>query len=221
MIQTLEIISVNLWQILISLANLLIIFLILKKFLWKPVTKAMQQRQDMVDKQFAEADAAQAQANADKAEWSAKLATADAEAKARIADADDTARRHGERIVADAKSKAEGILRQAEAEAALERKKAEAAAAVASGEIPETVSAGKEQFLKNKADAAQRRKEERARKRTAEAIAKTEAEIEAIDAEMAGDAAADYKRLSELQTRKDELEEALLLLYEEEEAQNA
>ena len=32
--QTLEIISVNLWQILISLANLLIIFLILKKFLY-------------------------------------------------------------------------------------------------------------------------------------------------------------------------------------------
>lgn len=124
--QTLGIISVNLWTILISLANLVIIFLILKKFLWKPVTKAMQQRQDMVDKQFADANAAQTQADADKAEWAAKLATADEEAAARIADADDTARRHGERIVADAKSKAESILRQAEAEAALERKKAEA-----------------------------------------------------------------------------------------------
>lgn len=101
-----------------------------------------------------------------------------------------------------------------------ERKKLEAAAAVASGQMPEVISAGKEQFLKNKADAAQRRKEERARQKTAEAIAKTEAEIEAIDEEMAGEAAMDYKRLSELQTRKDELEEALLLLYEQEEAQN-
>ncbi len=101
-----------------------------------------------------------------------------------------------------------------------ERKKAEAAAAAASGQMPEAVSAGKEQFLKNKADAAQRRKEERARKKTADAIAKTEAEIEAIDEEMAGEAAMDYKRLSELQTRKDELEEQLLMLYEEEEAQN-
>ena len=91
----------------------------------------------------------------------------------------------------------------------------------ASGQLSDTVSAGKEQFLKNKADAAQRRKEERARKKTADAIAKTEAEIEAIDEEMAGEAAMDYKRLSELQTRKDELEETLLLLYEEEEAQNA
>ncbi len=102
----------------------------------------------------------------------------------------------------------------------MESKKNEASVSV-SGIPTEPVSAGKEQFLKNKADAAQRRKEERARKKTADAIAKTEAEIEAIDAEMAGDAAADYKRLSELQTRKDELEEALLLLYEEEEAQNA
>ena len=102
-----------------------------------------------------------------------------------------------------------------------ELKKNEAAVADAFGTVPETVSAGKEQFLKNKADAAQRRREERARKKTAEAIAKTEAEIEEIDTEMAGEAAMDYKRLSELQIRKDELEEALLLLYEEEEAQNA
>ena len=102
-----------------------------------------------------------------------------------------------------------------------ELKKDEAAAADAFGTVLETVSAGKEQFLKNKADAAQRRREERARKKTADAIAKTEAEIEEIDTEMAGEAAMDYKRLSELQTRKDELEEALLLLYEEEEAQNA
>ncbi|MGM9625546.1 MAG: ribosomal protection-like ABC-F family protein [Eubacteriales bacterium] len=85
----------------------------------------------------------------------------------------------------------------------------------------EPLSAGKEQFLKNKADAAQRRKEERARQKTAEAIRKTEAEIEEIEAEMAGNAASDYKRLSELQTKKDALEEALLLLYEEEEAQTA
>ena len=101
----------------------------------------------------------------------------------------------------------------------MEFKKTEAAAVI--GEAVEVVSAGKEQFLKNKADAAQRRKEERARKKTADAIAKTEAEIEQIDAEMAGEAAMDYKRLSELQTRKDELEEQLLALYEEEEAQNA
>ena len=124
--QTLEIISVNLWQILISLANLLLIFLILKKFLWKPVKNVMDQRKAMVDKQFADAEAAEQKALQDQAEWAQRLQGADDEAKSRIAAADETARRHGDRIVADAKEKAEGILRQAEAEAVLERQKAQA-----------------------------------------------------------------------------------------------
>ena len=125
-IQTLDVISVNIWQILISLANLLLIFIILKTLLWKPVKKMMQQRQDMVDKQFADAAEAQAKADEDKAQWAEKLATADDEAKARIDAADETARRHGERVVAEAKEKAQGIIRQAEAEAQLERQKATA-----------------------------------------------------------------------------------------------
>ena len=125
-VQTLDVISINLWQILISLANLLLIFLILKKLLWTPVKKVMQQRRDMVDKQFADAAAAEAKANEDKAQWAEKLATADDEAAARIADADETARRHGERVIAEAKDKAAGIIRQAEAEAELERQKATA-----------------------------------------------------------------------------------------------
>ena len=125
-VQTLDVISVNLWQILISLANLLLIFLILKKFLWKPIQKVMKQRQEMVDKQFADAAEAEAKANEDKAQWAEKLATADEEAAARIAAADETARRHGERVIADAKDKAQGIIRQAEAEAELERQKATA-----------------------------------------------------------------------------------------------
>ena len=125
-IQTLDVISVNIWQILISLANLLLIFIILKTLLWKPVKKMMQQRQDMVDKQFADAAEAQAKADEDKAQWAEKLATADDEAKARIDAADETARRHGERVVAEAKDKAQGIIRQAEAEAQLERQKATA-----------------------------------------------------------------------------------------------
>ena len=126
MIQTLDVISVNIWQILISLANLLLIFLILKKLLWKPVQKVMEERKAMVDKQFADAADAQAEAEADKAQWAEKLATADDEAAARIAEADETARRHGDRVIADAKEKAAGIIRQAEAEAELERQKATA-----------------------------------------------------------------------------------------------
>lgn len=125
-VQTLDVISVNIWQILISLANLLLIFIILKKLLWKPVQNVMKKRQDMVDKQFADAAEAQEKAEADKAQWAEKLATADEEADARIAAADETARRHGDRVIAEAKDKAQAIIRQAEAEAELERQKATA-----------------------------------------------------------------------------------------------
>ncbi|MCQ2432077.1 MAG: ABC-F type ribosomal protection protein [Clostridia bacterium] len=85
----------------------------------------------------------------------------------------------------------------------------------------ETVSVGKEQFLKNKADAAQKRKEERARQKLADDITATEAAISAVEEEMAGDAATDYVRLAKLQTKKDELEEKLLTLYEASEEMNA
>ena len=50
--QNLDVISVNIWQILISLANLTLLFLIIKKFLYKPVKKVLQQRRDEIDSQY-------------------------------------------------------------------------------------------------------------------------------------------------------------------------
>ena len=48
-VQSLDIISVNLWQILISLANLLIIYLILKKVLFAKVQGVLNTRQQSGD----------------------------------------------------------------------------------------------------------------------------------------------------------------------------
>ena len=125
--QTLEIISVNLWQILISLLNLIVIFLILKKFLYKPVQRMLDKRQGEVDAQYAAAEKANAAARADQASWEEKLQGADAEADARLQAADATARQHADRVVADARSRADELLRQAQAEAELEKAKATAA----------------------------------------------------------------------------------------------
>ena len=54
--QTLDIVSVNLWLILISLANLVLIYLIVKKFLFKPVQRMLDQRQKEVDERYSAAD---------------------------------------------------------------------------------------------------------------------------------------------------------------------
>ena len=49
-VQTLDIISVNVWQILISLCNLLILFLVIKKFLFAPINRVFEARRADIDK---------------------------------------------------------------------------------------------------------------------------------------------------------------------------
>ena len=56
--QNLDVISVNIWQILASLANLLILTWILKRFLFKPVKKMLDNRRAAIDADYAEAAAA-------------------------------------------------------------------------------------------------------------------------------------------------------------------
>lgn len=123
--QSLGIISVNFWQILISLANLTLIFLIIKKFLFKPVKKMIADRQSAVDAQYAAADQDRADAAKDKAAWEEKLAEADTAAADIIGKATAAADKRGDAIVAAAKDKADALLRQAESEIELERKKAQ------------------------------------------------------------------------------------------------
>lgn len=122
--QTLDVISVNIWQILISLANLFLLYLILKRFLFKPVKKVLDERQKTVDTQYAAAAEAERAANESRTAWEGKLAEADARAEAILEDATSNAKARGEKIVAEAKERAEGILRVAESEAELERRKA-------------------------------------------------------------------------------------------------
>ena len=124
--QSLEVISVNVWQILISLCNLLLLFLIFKRFLFKPVKKALAQRQAALDAQYSAAEEANRAAEESQAQWEEKLQSADAEADRVLQRAAAAADRRGEQIVSDARERAEGILRQAEDQAELERKKAAA-----------------------------------------------------------------------------------------------
>ena len=123
--QSLDVISVNLWQILISLANLTIIFLIVKKFLFKPVKNILAKRQAELDEQYDKAYSANENAQSNMQAWEEKMKSADDEADDIIKKATDVARRRSDKIVEEAKDKADGIIRQAETEAELERKKAE------------------------------------------------------------------------------------------------
>jgi len=124
MIQSLDVISVNLWQILISLANLTVIFLIVKKFLFKPVNKMIEKRQAEIDEKYMEADKQREEARLSKEEYENRLKNARAEADEIVSDAAETAKFRGEKILDEAKLKADEIIRRAEAEADLTYKSA-------------------------------------------------------------------------------------------------
>ena len=123
--QSLDVISVNLWQILVSLANLILLFLLIKKFLYLPVKKMLQARQNSIDSQYDAANQAKEQALSDKKEYEERLKTAKETADGIIKTAVDTANEREKEIVANAKVRADGIIRQAENEAQLEIKRAE------------------------------------------------------------------------------------------------
>jgi len=122
--QTLDVISVNIWQILISLANLYILFLIVKKFLYEPVKNVLAKRQAELDERYAAAENAAKQAESDRETWHSKLENASAEADNILKNAVSTADRRSEKIISDAKEKAESIVRTAKTEAELEKQKA-------------------------------------------------------------------------------------------------
>ena len=70
-------------------------------------------------------------------------------------------------------------------------------------------------YLKNKQDAAEARRAKNRLERLQKEAEKLESELAEIEKEMSGEAAYDYVRLSELDEKKNALEERLLEIYEE------
>lgn len=123
--QTLDVISANIWQMVVSLANLILLFLIVKRFLYKPVKKMLETRQSTIQGEYDAATQAKEQAYSDKIKYEEKLQSAKAQADEVIKSAVNVANEREKEIINEARSKADGIIRQAENEAILERKKAE------------------------------------------------------------------------------------------------
>lgn len=118
----LSVISVNLWQILISLCNLLIIFLILKKFLFARVQAVLDQRQAQVDDIYAEANADRKDAGEMKQRYEQHLATAREEADSLVRSATQTAQRRSDAIVQEANQQAAHLKQKAEEDIRMERR---------------------------------------------------------------------------------------------------
>ena len=120
--QSLDIISVNIWSILISLANLLLLFFIMKKFLFKPVTKVMDERQKQVTAIYADAENDRQAAADMKQEYETRMAAAREEADGLVRNAVQTAQRKSDAIVNEAKDQAAHLKQKAETEIQQEKK---------------------------------------------------------------------------------------------------
>lgn len=120
--QFLDIISVNIWDILISFANLLIMFLILKRVLFKPVQRMFETRRKQVESIYEEADENRSAAVSMKQEYETKMASAREEADSLVRSAVQTAQKRGDAIVAEASSQASHLKQKAEEEIAQEKR---------------------------------------------------------------------------------------------------
>lgn len=121
---TLEFLSIDFWHILMAIGNLLILVLILKKFLFKPVQKILKEREDEVSKVYSDADDALNKANADKELYHQKLSEAKDEADNLIKSANERAKAESQEIISGAKAEAERRRRNADEDIELAKKKA-------------------------------------------------------------------------------------------------
>ncbi len=114
-------VSINPTTIIFTLINVLIIFLIFRIFLYKPVCKILDQRKEMAAKEIAEAQAAKESAQKTEQEYMERLAVAKEEAAEIMKQATARAQAREEEIISEANQKASEI--RVKAEEAIERDK--------------------------------------------------------------------------------------------------
>lgn len=101
------------WNLLFTVVNLVIFYILMKKFVWNKVLGAMDKRQSKIDQQFKDADEDRRAAGALKTEYEGRLAGADEESARLIADAKVTAKAKADKIVDQAKLTSDKMVRDA------------------------------------------------------------------------------------------------------------
>lgn len=117
-------IGVNFWTALFTLANTVALFLVLKHYLFTPVKKMIDERQQEIDGMYADAGTAKEQADALQAEYQQKLSAAQQTSERLVKEAVARGQSREEEIIRQANASAAAILDKASADIAQEKKKA-------------------------------------------------------------------------------------------------
>ena len=117
-------VGVNFWTALFVLLNTLTIFFVAKKFLFGPVMKMIQDRQQEIDGMYEAAGSARDEAAALRNEYQEKLSDAQAASERLVKEATARAQSREEEILRQANAEADAIRAKAAADIAQEKKKA-------------------------------------------------------------------------------------------------
>lgn len=120
--------GVNPWTALFTLANTVTLFIVLKKNLFKPVMKMIEDRQNEIDDMYRKADDSKQQAEALQAQYEEKFAAATQEAERIVKEAVHRGHDREAEIIRAANEEASAIREKASADIAQEKKKAVAEA---------------------------------------------------------------------------------------------
>lgn len=114
----------NIWTFIFTIINLLVLYFILKKLLFKPVTEFIEARENKIKASLEEADNQRQEAYKLKEKYDNILKNADSEGKAIIDRAQRYADDRANKIIEDANKEAKAIIDRAKEEAELEKVKA-------------------------------------------------------------------------------------------------
>lgn len=117
-------VSLDLTTFIATIINLFIQLWLLKKFLFKPVHRILEERKKLADQQIEDAKAARAEADSIKKEYETNMANANAKASKIVSDAQKQAQKRADQIVAQAEQEASSMKAEAASEIAQEKKKA-------------------------------------------------------------------------------------------------
>ena len=119
-----EFLNINFFTALFTLVNTVILFLVLKKFLFVPVMNMITDRQKEIDAMYEAADSAQQSAKALEEEYQRKLSVAAETSEKMVKDAVARGQARQEEILRQANAEAAAIMDKAAADIALEKTKA-------------------------------------------------------------------------------------------------
>ena len=148
-------VGIDPWTALFTFCNMMITFAVLKKFLFKPVKKMIDDRQAEIDTMYADADAAKQKAAELEQEYQQHLQSIRDERDTLLREATARAQKREEEIVGEARAEAAALRAAAEADIAQERIAVDIAGKVVEREINETDhKALIDEFIRNVGDAS-------------------------------------------------------------------